>query len=170
MQSELTATGRLPGSVKWIDEIADTLLPQRLRFAARQTGCQRFVLIDGNTNYNPALIRHANEWTGENGVLALTSGRQFAGIYALSIEMLQRFWEQAAPERTNPFEALHSSLTAKHPVVSMDVSEDLWQRVSTEQDCRVAEEEVGSLAGQTHGWLLRPVESPHFHSDQPTTH
>ena len=148
VQSELTGTGRLPSSVKWIDEIADTLLPQRLRFAARQAGSQRLVLIDGNTNYSPALIRQANEWTGEDGVLALTSGQQFVRIYALSIEMLDDFAELA---EDNPFEVLHSSLIAKHPVVSMNVSEHLWQRVSTEQDRRIAEKKLDR-------WLVKPTD------------
>ena len=150
-QSELTATGRLPSSVQWIDEIAGTLLPQRLRFAARQAGSQRLVSIDGNTNYNPALIRQANEWTGKDGVLALTSGQQFAGIYELSIEMLDDFAEQQAAAEDNPFEALHSSLIAKHPVVSIDVSEHLWQRVSTEQDRRIAERKLDR-------WLVKPTD------------
>jgi phosphatidylglycerophosphate synthase len=150
VQSELTATGRLASSVQWVDEIADTLLRQRLRFAARQAGSQRLVLIDGNTNYNPALIRQANEWTGEDGVLALTSSQQFAGIYALSIEMLDDFAEQEAAE-DNRFEALHSSLIAKHPVVLMDVSERLWQRVSTEQDRRIAEKKLDR-------WLVKPTD------------
>lgn len=151
VQSELTATGRLPSSVQWIDEIADTLLPQRLRFAARQAGSQRLVLIDGNTNYNPVLIRQANEWTGKDRVLALTSGQQFAGIYELSIEMLDDFVEQRAAAEDNPFEALHSSLIANHSVFSMDVSEHLWQRVSTEQDRRKAERKLDR-------WLVKPTD------------
>jgi hypothetical protein len=80
VQPELIATGRLPNSVQWIDEIADSSLTQRLHFAASQAASHRLVLIDGNTNYHPALIRQASEWNDEHAAQALTSGQQLSGI------------------------------------------------------------------------------------------
>lgn len=150
VQPELIATGRLPSSVQWIDEIADTPLPQRLRFAASQAGSQRLVLIDGNTNYNPSLIRQASEWSDEYAALELTSGQQFARIYALATAMLHDFGQRGSA-RTGLFEELHTSLTMDRSIVSVDVSENQWQRVSTEQDRQMAEKKLNR-------WLVKPTD------------
>jgi phosphatidylglycerophosphate synthase len=150
VQPELIATGRLPNSVQWIDEIADSSLPQRLHFAASQAASHRLVLIDGNTNYNPALIRQANEWNDEHAALELTSGQQFAGIYALPTNVLHDFGA-CGSKKTSLFEKLHASLAVKGSVVSKDVSKGLWQRVSSEQDRRVAEEKLDR-------WLVKPTD------------
>src|SRR5208337_1181587 len=121
----LIATGRLPSSVRWIDEIADTPLPQGLHCAASQTGSQLLVLIDGSTNYNPALIRQASEWSDEDAALELTSRQKFAGICALPMDMLDVFRSQGTA-KANSFEELRALLTVKSSIVFMDVSEDLW--------------------------------------------
>jgi phosphatidylglycerophosphate synthase len=150
VQPELIATGRLPNSVQWIDDIADTFLPQRLQFAASQSGSHRLVLIDGNTNYNPAVIRQASEWSDEYSVLELTSTGQFVGIYALPINMLHDLVARGSA-KTSLFEKLHASLTMERSIVSKDVSEDLWQRVTTEQDCQTAEKKLDT-------WLVKPTD------------
>jgi phosphatidylglycerophosphate synthase len=150
VQSELIATGRLPSSVQWIDEIADTPLSKRLHFAASQAGSRRLVLVDGNTNYSPSLIRQASEWDDECAGLALTSGQEFAGIFALPIEMPYDFGDRGSA-KTSPFEELCASLIAKRPVVSVDVSEDLWQRVNIEQDRQIAEKKLDR-------WLVKPTD------------
>ena len=150
VQPALIATGRLPGSVQWIDEIADTSLPQRLHFAASQGGSQRLVLIDGRTNYNPALIRQASEWSDKDAALELTSLQKFAGICALPMDILDGFRSQETA-KANPFEELRASLTVKSSIVSMDVSEDLWQQVTTEEDRQVAEKKLDR-------WLVKPTD------------
>jgi phosphatidylglycerophosphate synthase len=150
VQSELTATGRLPSSVQWIDELADSPLPQRLQYAAGNAGSRRFVLINGNTNYNPALIRQASEWSEEDGALALISGREFVGVYALPIDMLEDF-EDPRTARTNALEALRTSLAIKRSIVPVDVNKGLWQRVSTEQDRQIAERKLDR-------WLVKPTD------------
>ncbi len=150
VQQVLIATGRLPSSVEWIDEIADTRLPQRLHFAARQAGSRILVLIDGNVNYNPAVIRQASEWDDECSALALTSGQDFAGIFALPIEMQYDFGDRGFA-KTSPFEELNASLIAKRPVVSVDVSADLWQPVNIEHDRQIAEKKLDR-------WLVKPTD------------
>ena len=52
---------------------------------------------------------------------------------------------------TSLFEELHVSLAVKNSIVSKDVSEDLWQRVSSEQDRRMAEEKLDR-------WLVKPTD------------
>jgi len=146
----LIATGRLPSSVRWIDEIADTPLPQGLHCAASQTGSQLLVLIDGSTNYNPALIRQASEWSDEDAALELTSRQKFAGICALPMDMLDVFRSQGTA-KANSFEELRALLTVKSSIVFMDVSEDLWQQVTTEEDRQIAEKKL-------ERWLVKPTD------------
>ena len=150
VQQELIATGRLPISVQWIDEIADTPLSQRLHFAASQADSHHLVLVDGNTNYSPSLIRQASEWDDECAALALSSGQEFAGIFALPIEMPDDFGDRGSA-KASPFEELHALLIAKRSVVFVDVSEDLWQRVRTEQDRQTAEKKLNR-------WLVKPTD------------
>lgn len=150
VQSELIATGRLSSCVQWLDEIADTSLAQRLHSAASQAGSHRLVLIDGNTNYNPAVIRQASEWSVSHTALALTSDQQFAGICALPADMLHDFGKRGAAN-AHPLVELHASLAAKNSIVSIDVKKDLWQRVRTEQDRRIAEKKLDR-------WLVKPTD------------
>lgn len=150
VQPELIATGRLPNSIQWIDEVTDTPLSQRLHFALRQAGSHRVVLIDGNTNYNPALIRQASQWTDEAAALALMSGLESTGIYTVPIEMLDDHGERGTA-KANPLEKLNASLTVKGPIVSIDVSKDLWQKVTAGQDRQIAEKKLDR-------WLVKPTD------------
>src|SRR4029077_2531918 len=75
---------------------------------------------------------------------------QFAGIYALPTDILDDFGA-CGSKKTSLFEKLHASLAVKGPIVSKDVSKDLWQRVSSEQDRRVAEEKLDR-------WLVKPTD------------
>ena len=150
VQSELIATGRLPSSVQWLDEIAGTSLAQRLHFVASQAGSHRLVLIDGKTNYNPAMIRQASEWSVSHTALTLMSGQRFAGICVVSADMLQGC-EEFGTVNGHPLAELHASLAAKNSIVSIDVNKDLWQRVSAEQDRRIAEKKLDR-------WLVKPTD------------
>src|SRR3974390_55324 len=60
-------------------------------------------------------------------------------------------FEDRGSAKTSPFEELHALLIAKRPVVSVDVSEDLWQRVRTEQDHQTAEKKLNR-------WLVKPTD------------
>jgi phosphatidylglycerophosphate synthase len=149
VQPELITTGRLPSSVQWIDEINDTFLPQRSHFAASQAGSRRLVLIDGNTSYNPALIRQASEWNDPDKAMALTSGDRFVGIYALPVALMSELTEHSTHDGS--LERLHASLTAHDSLVSVDVGEDQWQRVSAEKQRGIAEKKLDR-------WLIKPTD------------
>ena len=74
VQANLRRTGRLPGSVRWIEVQADASAAERLRLVVSQTDSQRLVLVDGGTTYHPSV--------GANLVwpVALYSSNIFAGV------------------------------------------------------------------------------------------
>jgi uncharacterized protein (TIRG00374 family) len=149
VQKELIGTGRLPASVEWIDENADVHLPRRLWSAAIQAGSQHFVLIDGNATYHPRLIRQASAWKASDIAMALTSGGRFVGIYAVPVDLLNERTEHST--RDDGLELLHAQLMGHESLVSVDVSEDQWQRVSTEEERRTAEKKIDR-------WLIKPTD------------
>src|SRR5260370_6418500 len=55
------------------------------------------------------------------------------------------------PSDASSLEELLASNSYAHSVVSMNVSEDLWQRVRTEKDRRIAERKLDS-------WLVKPTD------------
>jgi phosphatidylglycerophosphate synthase len=150
VQRELFCTKRLPESVQWIEAAAGASLSQLLRLAATQAGSQRLVLIDGNTTYHPSLLQKAGEWNDEGVALALTSGNKPVGIHALTVEMVRDFADRC-PTQVGNLEEVHAWLTAMHSVVCMPVPENLWQRVSTLEDCRFAERKLDC-------WLVKPTD------------
>lgn len=150
VQRELFFTGRLPESVQWIAATAGVSLPQQLRIMATQAASERLVLIDGNTTYHPSLLGKASEWNDEGSALALTSDDKLVGIHALSVEMIRDFAERC-PTEVGTLEELHSSLNEMHSVVCMPVAENLWQRVSTPEDRRSAEQKLDR-------WLVKPTD------------
>lgn len=148
VQPNLVGTGRLPESVRWIEVDADAPFEQRLRLVVSQTDSQRLVLVDGNTSYHPSLIRKAMEWNDGDRALALTSGDRAIGIYALPIERMRDFREFSRGELP---EELLASRAAIDSLVSMDVGEDLWQRVATAEDRSIAERKLDR-------WLVKPTD------------
>ncbi len=150
VQRALFFTGRLPESVEWIEAAAGISLSQRLLLIANKAPGERLVLIDGNKTYHPSLLRKAAEWNDGRSALALVSGDQLAGIFALPIEMLRDFAERC-PTQTGTLNELRTSLTEMHSVVSMTVAEEQWQRVNTPQDCQAAERKLDR-------WLVKPTD------------
>lgn len=150
VQPNLVGTGRLPESVRWIEVDANASLAQRLRLVASQTQTERLVLVDGNTTYHPSLIRKAMEWDDHGRALILTSGERIPGICALSADFFRDLAERH-PREFRTLEELHASLQAIDSVMSMGVSEDLWQRVTTEEDRRIAERKLDR-------WLVKPTD------------
>lgn len=149
VQANLVGTGRLPEWVRWIEADADASLSQRLRLVVGQTHTERLVLVDGNTTYHPSLIRTAMEWNDDGRMLTLTNGDRMPGICALSVGTFRDFAERC-PGEFRSFE-LHASLQATDSLISMDVSEDLWQRVTREEDRRIAERKLDR-------WLVKPTD------------
>jgi uncharacterized protein (TIRG00374 family) len=149
-QRELVRTGRLPESVQWLEVKADAPLLERLRLVAASASSQRVVLVDGSTTYHSSLIRQASEWNNERTTLAPTSVDLPVGLYALSADTLRTLAEHC-PIEPRSLDELHASIGAVHALASINVSEDLWQRVRTEKDRRIAERKLD-------GWLVKPTD------------
>jgi phosphatidylglycerophosphate synthase len=150
VQRALFFTGRLPESVEWIEAAADTSLSQRLLLIANRAPSEWLVVVEGNTTYHPSLLRKATESGNEHTALALTSGDELAGIFALPVEMIRDFAKRC-PTRAGTLEELHASLIEMYSVVSIPVTEEQWQRVNTPEDCRTAERKLDR-------WLVKPTD------------
>jgi phosphatidylglycerophosphate synthase len=150
VERELSSTKRLPRSVEWIETAAGTSPLQTLKHIARHVSNERLVLIHGNANYHPSLLRKATEWNDETAAMALMSGETPVGIYAFSVEAIHQFAEQCATQGRT-IEELHASLTALHSVVCVEVPDHLWQQVHSEEDRRCAERKLDR-------WLVKPTD------------
>jgi phosphatidylglycerophosphate synthase len=150
VQRALFFTGRLPESVEWIEAAAETSLSQRLLLIASKAPSERFVLVDGNRTYHPSLLKKAAEWKGGSAALALTSGDQLAGIFALPVEMIRDF-AQCCLIQAGTLEELHASLTEMHSVTNLAAPEEQWQRVNTLEDRLSAERKLDR-------WLVKPTD------------
>jgi phosphatidylglycerophosphate synthase len=150
VQRALFFTGRLPEAVQWISSPAGASLSQQFQLVADRCRDERIVLVDGSTTYHPSLIRKASEWKEEGAALALTSAGKPAGIYAFSPETMRRFVEAGAtPAET--IDELQASRIERHAVDCVEVPEDLWQRVRTEEERRSAERKLDR-------WLVKPTD------------
>jgi phosphatidylglycerophosphate synthase len=150
VQRDLFFTGRLPESVQWIETAAGTSLVEQLRLIATQSHSERLVLIEGNTTYHSSLLRKASEWNNNAAALALTSGDNFVGIHALTVEMIRRLAEHS-PAQISTLEDLHAWLAGMYSVVCMPVAESWWQRVCSLEDRMSAEQKL-------NGWLVKPTD------------
>ena len=147
---DLQRTGRLPGSLEWFQVSAgQTSLPCLLGKLASD-GEEQLVLIAGDRTYYSSLHRRAAEWSGEGDALALTTGNQLVGIYALSRDAAKDL-AQHAPSNIDCVEGLDAWLTVKHSVVREEVQEDQWQRVLTPEDRFSAERKLDR-------WLVKPTD------------
>ncbi len=163
VERELSSTKRLPRSVEWIETAAGTSPLQTLELIARHVSNERLVLIDGDANYHPSLLRKATEWNDETAAMALMSGETPVGIYAFSVEAIHQFAEQCAMQGRT-IEEVHATLTALHSVVCVEVPDNLWQQVRSEEDRRSAERKLDR-------WLVKRTTEPEdFHTHQPTAH
>ena len=84
----LQSTRRLPASVEWFELDVETSLTSLLGRAIG-SGESTVVLISGDRTYHPSLHRRAAEWERNGGALALRTGTQLVGIYALSPAVAQ---------------------------------------------------------------------------------
>jgi len=150
VQQELLRTRRLPKSVQWAWAPAGASLSEELQYVSTVACCERLVLIDGSTTYHPSLLKKASEWNGEDAALALTSGDKLVGIQTLTGETLRHLAE-CCPAQIATLEELHASLAGMHSVVSMAVPEDSWQRITTPEDRRSAEQKLDR-------WLVKPTD------------
>ncbi len=147
---ELLSTGRLPKSVEWFPlRQGGRSLPALLGQLATETEAH-LVLIAGDRTYHPSLHRRASEWNGESDALALMTGSQLAGIYAVAGDATIDLAKHG-PQSIYGIEELHAWLTSTHSVGCEPVPEDKWQRVLTPQDRLLAEHKLDR-------WLVKPTD------------
>jgi uncharacterized protein (TIRG00374 family) len=147
---DLQSTGRVPTSVEWLELGAGaTPLPSLIgQLGGEMDG--HLVLIAGDRTYHPSLHRLAAEWNGDGDALALTTGSQPLGIYALSRNVaidIAAHWLA----NIGCLEELHAWLSSTHAVECEPVQEDKWQRILTPQDRVLAEQKLNR-------WLVKPTD------------
>ena len=150
VQRELQSTRRLPESVEWIQLGAGEMTLSSLlgQLAGETRG--PLVLIAGDRTYHPSLHRRAGEWSEESGALALTSGGQPVGIFAISRDVAADLAKHSPPNISS-IEDLHAWLSSNCSVECEPVQEDMWQRISNEQDRLSAEQKLDR-------WLVKPTD------------
>ncbi len=150
IQHDLLQTGRLPRTLEWCEvNSGQASLPSLLgRFASELEG--HLVLIAGDRTYHPSLMRRAAEWDGDGDALALVTGGELVGIYALSREVSIDLARGCASSASS-IEELNDWLTSTCSVHCEPVPEDKWQRILTEQQRLSAEQKLD-------GWLVKPTD------------
>jgi phosphatidylglycerophosphate synthase len=148
LAQELLRTRRLAPSVRWIDVEPETSFQEQVRRAADEVRSQRVVLVDGSAAYHPSVIQQVNEWSSDSATLALTSGGLPIGLHALSTDELLTIPRDCAARN---LDRLLASISYSPPVVSIKVSDLLWQRVRSEKDRQIAERKLDS-------WLVKPTD------------
>ena len=79
---------------------------------------------------------------------ALTSNGSPVGLYALTADDLRAIVESCA---ARDLDELYAWISAACPVVSINVNQDLWQRVRSENERRLAEKKLDR-------WLVKPTD------------
>ena len=92
------------------------------------SGESTVVLISGDRTYHPSLHRRAAEWERNGGALALRTGTQLVGIYALSRVVAQELANGQAG--IHCLEELDACLSLSNLVETDLVDGAKWQRVS----------------------------------------
>jgi phosphatidylglycerophosphate synthase len=150
VQRDLQSTGRLPKSVEWrVPGAEATSFSALLGQLGGEVG-EHLVLIAGDRTYHPSLHRRASEWNGDGAALALTTGSQLVGIYAISRDVALDIATHS-PADIHFLEELHAWLTSNRSVEREPVPEDNWQRVLTPQDRVLAEQKLDR-------WLVKPTD------------
>jgi phosphatidylglycerophosphate synthase len=150
IKRELMRTGRLPHNLEWCElSSGETSLSSRLgQLASEVEG--HLVLVAGDRVYHPSLQRLAGEWNGEEDALALTTGREFVGICALSREASLQLGRRF-PSSASSIDLLYCWLTGSSSVRCEHVRKDKWQRVHTEKQRLLAEQKLDR-------WLIKPTD------------
>ncbi len=150
---ELVRTRRLPSSVRWIDIDPDSSFQEQIRRAANEMRSQRVVLVDGSAIYHRSVIQLVSEWSNDSAMLTLTSDSLPIGLHAVSTAELRAI-AQYCPAYS--LDGLLAWIRHSHPVVSIKVSDLLWQRVRSEKDRRIAERKLDRwLVKSTDGMYAR---------------
>ena len=146
-ERELLEIGRLPHFVDWLETRPDAPCAQAWNEIAGESQAEHLLLVDGSRNYQPALLRQACEWRGEEGALLLTTDGQPIGIQVLS----SKFGSEAAICNARTLGELQDLLVSSPDAQREEVPAESWQKVATEED-RVAAE------SKLDGWLVKPTD------------
>jgi len=147
IRSFLLQTGRLPPSVEWRET---NLQLNLLSLIAEVAGSShRVVVLAGNRTYQPRLIQSAFEWKGD-GALALTTGRELAGVYVLSQAAAVDLGKQSKVPIPG-LSGVHAWIQSHHPVDVQEVEANSWHEVITPEDLRAAERKLDT-------WLVKPTD------------
>lgn len=150
VERELLSTRRLPRSLEWFQlGGGGPSLPSLLGKLIGE-GEERLVLIAGDRTYHPSLHRRASEWNGDGDALAMTTGSQLVGIYALSRDVTIDLAHHA-PSSIGCLEELHAWLTSIHSVEREQAQEDKWQGIFSPHDRLLAEQKLDH-------WLVKPTD------------
>jgi uncharacterized protein (TIRG00374 family) len=150
VQHDLLETGRLPRFVEWCQfDARETSLPLLLGQLVREAE-GHLVLIAGDRIYHPSLHRSVGEWNGVGDALALVTGNQLVGMYALSRDVSLDLTNHG-PSNAGSLEELHEWLTSTHSVECKPAQEDKWQRILTPQQPLSAEHKLDH-------WLVKPTD------------
>lgn len=145
----LQSTRRLPASIEWVElGGGETPLPSLL--AQLAGGEEQLVVIAGDRIYHPSLHRRAANWSGNADALALTTGTDVVGIYAISSARLRDLAERR-PSNASRLEELHDWLISTGSVECEEAPEDKWQRILTPPDILSAENKLDS-------WLVKSTD------------
>jgi phosphatidylglycerophosphate synthase len=150
VERELLATGRLPPSVEWLEARPDASLPQLLKQLASESGRAQMMPVAADSTYYPALFRQASEWDGEARALALNTGDDPIGIYALPADLVVDIAERC-PSTIQTLDDLHAWLLSMDSVHCELVKNDFWQRIVTSGDLIDAERKLDR-------WLVKPTD------------
>jgi phosphatidylglycerophosphate synthase len=108
------------------------------------------ILMDGSTTCHPSLLETVSSWNEERLGLALASGENLAGLYALSAGMVRGLADRCSPE-VRTLEQLMAPLAKTGQIVCLPASEELWQRIHSEADRLSAERKLDR-------WLVKPTD------------
>ena len=163
----LQSTRRLPASVEWFELDVETSLTSVLGQIIG-AGESTVVLISGDTTYHPSLHRRAAEWNANGGALALRTGTQLVGIYALSQAVAQDLAHGQAS--VHSLEELDAYLSSRHSVEERSGRRRQMATGFYFARARNRRTETRLLARQAHRWNLRQNEPQSLHSHQPPAH
>ena len=154
IRRRLASTGRLPGSVEWLEVLPENAISIAVQRAA--ANAERVVLIMGDRSYQPSLYRSALEWDGD-GALELVSGGAFVGLTALSRDLALDLVRDS-DSKIGSIEELHEWIRTRHVakfgptvVYCKTAPQDSWQKVANERDRLVAGKKLES-------WLVKPTD------------
>ena len=128
-------TGSRPTLVDLIEKLAARRASSGLRAADR--------------TYHPALLQSLGKWDGQGAGLALRTGSISAGACVLSISSAHAFAASAVRARFHTTAGCLDCRTRRDGDV--EVREDRWQRIRTEQDRLAAERKLDR-------WLVKPTD------------